>query len=48
MEQGQPIENQVVINFLNQLKKMIAKIPLLYAIKEVPNYTKAIKEACIK
>ena len=27
---------------------MIVRIPLLDAIKEVPIYTKAIKEACIK
>ena len=27
---------------------MTVKIPLLDAIKEVPIYTKAIKEACIK
>lgn len=48
MEQGQPIENHTIIDLLNQLKKMTLQIPLLDAIKEVPTYTKVIKEACIK
>jgi uncharacterized protein YydD (DUF2326 family) len=48
VEQGQPIANQAVTNFLNQLKQMTVKIPLLDAIKQLPIYTKAIKEACIK
>ena len=33
---------------MDQIKKMIVKIPLLDALKEVPIYNKAIKEACIK
>lgn len=45
-EQGQTKENHVVIDLLNQLKQMTIKIPLLGAIKEVPTYTKSIKEAC--
>ena len=42
------MENHAVIAFLNQLKQMIVKIPLLNVIKDVPTYIKAIKEACIK
>lgn len=43
-----PKENLVVIDLIDQLKKMTVHIPLLDALKEIPVYTKAIKEACIK
>ena len=43
-----PNENQVAFDLLDQLKQMMVKIPLLDAIKEVPIYSKAIKEACVK
>ena len=44
-EQALPIETEAMLDFLEQLKKMVVKISLLDAIKEVPIYTKAIKEA---
>ena len=47
-EQALSIETQATLDFLEQLKKMTIKISLLDAIKEVPVYTKAIKEACSK
>ena len=43
-----PNDNQVALDLLDQLKKMTVKIPLLDAIKQVPIYSKAIKEACVK
>lgn len=43
-----PNENQVALDFLDQLKQMIVKIPLLDAIKEVTIHSKAIKEAYVK
>ena len=48
IEQVFPNENQVALDFIDQLKKMTVKILLLDAIKEVPIYSKAIKEACVK
>lgn len=48
MEQSQHTENHAVIDLLYQVKQMTTKIPLLDAIKEVPNYNKSIKEAYIK
>lgn len=48
IEQGQSKENHAVIELLNQLKQMTIKILLLDVVKEVPTYTKAIKEACNK
>ena len=48
VKQPPSVENQAILDLLEQLKKMIVKILLLDAIKEVPIYTKAIKEACIK
>ena len=43
-----PSENQAALDLLDQLKQMKVKIPLLDAIKKVPIYSKAIKEAYIK
>ena len=48
IEQALSVETQATLDFLEQLKKMTIKIPLLDAIKEVPIYTKAIKEAYTK
>ena len=47
-EQVFPNENQVALDFLDQLKQMTVKIPFLDAIKEVPIYSKAIKEVYVK
>ena len=33
---------------LDELKNVYIKIPLLQAIKDIPIYTKAIKEMCLK
>ena len=35
-------------NILNELKNIYIKIPLLQAIKDIPVYSKVIKEICIK
>ena len=35
-------------NILNELKNICIKIPLLQAIKDIPIYSKVIKELCIK
>ena len=35
-------------NILNELKNICVKIPLLQAIKDIPIYSKVIKELCIK
>ena len=48
MEQNLLVENQATLDFLEQLKQKIVNILLLDAIKEVPVYTKAIKEAYTK
>ncbi len=48
IEKTLPNENQTTLDFLEQLKQMTVKISLLNAIKEVPIYTKAIKEAYVK
>ena len=45
------IEKPVVhpeYNVLNELKNICIKIPLLQAIKDIPIYSKVIKEICIK
>ena len=45
------IEKPVVhpkYNILNELKNICIKIPLLQAIKDIPIYSKVIKELCIK
>jgi hypothetical protein len=42
------VENQAMLDLLEQLKQITVKISSLDALKEVPVYTKAIKEACIK
>ena len=43
-----PNENQVALDLLDQLKKMMVKISFLDAIKEALMYSKAIKEVYIK
>ena len=35
-------------DFLDELKNVYIKIPLLQAIKDIPIYTKSIKELCLK
>ena len=45
------IEKPVIqpeFDILNELRNVCVKIPLLQAIKDVPIYTKAIKDFCIK
>ena len=45
------IEKPVVhpeYNILNELKNICIKIPLLQVIKDIPIYSKVIKELCIK
>ena len=45
------IEKPVVhpeYDILNELKNICVKIPLLQAIKDIPIYSKGIKELCIK
>ena len=45
------IEKPVVhpeYDILNELKNICVKIPLLQAIKDIPIYSKVIKEICIK
>ena len=45
------IEKPVVhpeYDILNELKNICVKIPLLQAIKDIPIYSKVIKELCIK
>ena len=37
-----------VYDILNELKNVCVKIPLLQAIKDIPVYSKVIKELCIK
>ena len=35
-------------DILNELKNSYVKIPLLHTIKDIPIYSKVIKELCIK
>ena len=35
-------------DIMNELKNICVKIPLLQAIKDIPIYSKVIKELCIK
>jgi hypothetical protein len=39
---------QSEVDIMNELKNVCVKIPLLLAIRDVPIYTKTIKELCIK
>lgn len=42
------INYHIDFDLIDQLKHICVKIPLLQAIKDIPIYGKAIKEACLK
>lgn len=42
------IDPQPEFDLIGELKKLYAKIPLLQAIRDIPIYTKAIRDVCVK
>lgn len=41
-------EPQLEFNLIGELKKLYVKIPLLQAIRNIPIYSKAIRDVCVK